>query len=167
MRRLLTACVLLAAAALPGCAPLGPTADVPVPSGRPCTAVVVDAPVSDGFRPPAQPWLPGNRGVTFATRPGQVVHAALSGTVVFAGPIGGARYVSVLHTGGFRTTYSFLATVAVRAGQIVAAGTVVGITSQTPFQLGELLGDRYVDPTVLLGQACATGRAVLVPVPTG
>src|SRR5690606_16673870 len=30
----------------------------------------VDAPITDPFRPPPQPWLPGNRGIEYATAPG-------------------------------------------------------------------------------------------------
>jgi murein DD-endopeptidase MepM/ murein hydrolase activator NlpD len=86
----------------------------------------VDAPVVDPFRPPAGPYGPGNRGIEYATRPGTAVRASAAGTVSFAGQVGGRLHVTVAHPGGVRTSYSFLATVAVGAGDAVAQGDVVG-----------------------------------------
>src|SRR5438309_10248638 len=68
----------------------------------------VDAPVVDGFRPPPQPWAPGNRGLDYATTPGAEVHAAADGEVVFAGAVADGLHVVVLHPDGIRTSYSFL-----------------------------------------------------------
>ena len=41
----------------------------------------VAAPVSDPFRPPAQAYGPGNRGLDYATAPGTEVKAAADGDV--------------------------------------------------------------------------------------
>src|SRR2546427_4550471 len=80
-------------------APRAAAADGPVGYRPP-----VDAPVDDGFRPPATPWGPGNRGIDYATAPGAPVHAAAAGEVVFAGQVGGSLHVVVLHADGIRTS---------------------------------------------------------------
>ena len=86
----------------------------------------VDAPITDPFRPPPQPWLPGNRGIEYATTPGTPVRAAARGRVTFAGAVAGDLHVTVAHPDGIRTSYSFLATVAVVVGQQVDGRQVVG-----------------------------------------
>ncbi len=120
----------------------------------------VDAPVIDAFRPPAHIGAPGNRGLEYATRPGTAVRAAAPGVVVFAGTVGSGRHVTVAHPDGVRTSYSLLRTVAVRAGQRVATGQILG-TAGASLHFGARIGEAYVDPAVLLG---ATRRARLVPV---
>lgn len=121
----------------------------------------VDAPVLDPFRALPNPYAAGNRGLDYATPPGAPVRASGPGEVTFAGPVGQGRHVVVLHPDGLRTSYSFLATVAVRRGQVVAQGDVVG-TSGVAVHFGVRAGERYVDPALLLA-----GRPVgahLVPV---
>jgi murein DD-endopeptidase MepM/ murein hydrolase activator NlpD len=123
----------------------GPAADPePVTYQRP-----VDALVSDPFRAPASPYGPGNRGLEFDTAPGTPVHAAAAGSVTFAGPVAGRRYVTVLHADGVRTAYGPLARVGVEAGDQVAAGQVLGTTAG-PLLWTARIGDAYVDPAVLL-----------------
>ena len=121
----------------------------------------VDAPVAGGFRPPATPYGAGNRGLDYATAPGTPVRAAAAGQVAFAGAVGAGLHVVVLHADGVRTSYSFLASLAVRRGDPVAAGDTVG-TSGPSLHFGARAGDAYVDPAVLL--AGRAGSAVrLVP----
>lgn len=120
----------------------------------------VEAPVSDGFRPPAHVGGPGNRGLEYATRPGSAVRAAAPGSVTFAGRVGAGLHITVAHPDGVRTSYSFLRTIAVRAHERVARGQVLG-TSGASFHFGARLGDVYVDPAVLIGTA---RPARLVPV---
>jgi murein DD-endopeptidase MepM/ murein hydrolase activator NlpD len=110
----------------------------------------VDAPVTDPFRPPPQPWLPGNRGVEYATVPGTPVRAAGRGEVTFAGAVGGDLHVTVTHPDGVRTSYSFLAEVSVVAGQHVERGHVVG-TAGSRLHVGARRGDTYIDPESLWG----------------
>lgn len=110
----------------------------------------VDAPVVDPFRPPAQTYGPGNRGLTYDLDPGTEVHASAPGEVVFAGPVAGTLHVTVLHADGLRTSYSFLESVAVRRGQEVAAGGVVG-TGGVGFHFGVRDGASYLDPAALFG----------------
>jgi murein DD-endopeptidase MepM/ murein hydrolase activator NlpD len=77
------------------------------------------------FDAPSPNWNRGHRGVDLAGVPGQPVHAAGTGTVVFAGELAGRTLVSIAHPGGLRTTYEPVRP-AVRVGQLVDAGTVIG-----------------------------------------
>jgi murein DD-endopeptidase MepM/ murein hydrolase activator NlpD len=77
------------------------------------------------FDAPSPNWQRGHRGVDLAGVPGQTVHAAAAGTVVFAGELAGRPVVSVGHPGGLRTSYEPVAP-SVRAGQPVAAGAPLG-----------------------------------------
>lgn len=120
----------------------------------------VDGPLVDGFRLPARPWLPGNRGHEYATAPGQEVRAAAAGLVLFAGSVARTRHVTLRHADGLRTSYSFLALVSVRAGDEVAAGDVVGRAARTVhFGVRDPDGT-YLDPGLLLGGS-ATHRPLL------
>jgi murein DD-endopeptidase MepM/ murein hydrolase activator NlpD len=118
------------------------------------------------FDPPPRPWLPGHRGVDFAAPPVTVVHAAGSGTVVYAGVIAGRGVVSVAHPGGLRTTYEPVAST-VAVGDAVAVGSVLGtLTPGHPgcaeaacLHWGLRRGDAYLDPLTLLG----LGRVRLLP----
>jgi murein DD-endopeptidase MepM/ murein hydrolase activator NlpD len=81
--------------------------------------------VTRSFDAPSPNWNPGHRGVDLVAVPGQAVYAAASGTVVFAGMLVDRPVVSIAHPGGLRTSYEPVRPV-VRAGQRVAAGTVLG-----------------------------------------
>lgn len=141
-----------------GC--VAPPAPAPTACGLP-----VAAPVAEGFDPPAEPWLPGNRGLTFATFPGAPVRAVQDGIVSFAGPVARQWYVTVELDDGSDVTYSYLSSVTVAAGTSVAVGELIGYTGPTPFQLGHRDASGYLDPTPLLAAACGWNHAVLVPVP--
>lgn len=128
-------------------------------------AAPVDGPVVDRFRPPATPYGPGNRGIDYATEPGDDVRASAAGEVVFAGRIGPSSHVVVLHPDGLRTSYSFLAAVAVRRGDHVERGDVVGRAGDE-LHFGVRTGDdRYLDPEALL--AGDAPDVHLVPVDQG
>ena len=112
----------------------------------------VDGEVVDGWRPPTTPFGAGNRGVDLAADPGEQVRASADGEVVFAGRIGLDHHVVVLHPDGIRTSYSFLASVAVARGDPVVRGDVVGEAGDGgSVHFGARAGDRYVDPALLLG----------------
>ena len=118
----------------------------------------VDGRVVRAFRPPRSAYGAGHLGVDFAAAPGTPVRAAGPGIVVFAGRVGDELDVVVRHAGDLRTTYAFLATVTVHAGERVAAGTVVGRTGGrgtnhdgSVLHLGLRVGDTYVDPMQLFG----------------
>lgn len=110
-----------------------------------------------GFDPPAEPWLPGHRGVDLAGTPGQPVRAAGAGVVSFAGQIAHVGVVSI-SSGPLRTTYEPLA-VTVHAGQTVQAGDVLGrltlagshCAPAACLHWGLLRAADYLDPLALLG----------------
>jgi murein DD-endopeptidase MepM/ murein hydrolase activator NlpD len=111
------------------------------------------------FDPPAQPWLPGQRGVDLAGHAGERVLAAGAGVVSFAGPVAGTGVVSVT-SGPLRTTYEPVRP-AVHRGQAVSRGTVIGRLVLAHSQClpaaclhwGLLRGSTYLDPMALLGLA--------------
>jgi len=120
----------------------------------------VDAPIADRFRPPPTPYASGNRGLDYATLPGASVASMADGVVVFAGPVGGALHVTVEHADGLRSSYSFLASIDVSLGQIVAAGAPLGSAGGlVHVGVRDLVGT-YLDPLSLFG---TPRRAVLVP----
>lgn len=126
----------------------------------------LDAAVTDPFRPPAQPWLSGNRGLEYAPLPGSGVHAIGLGVVVFAGPVAGALFVTILHPDGLRSSYSYLAAVQVTVGTRVLGGDLVGVAAAV-FHLGVRQGDQYIDPASLFGQEIIGGSVFLVPLGGG
>lgn len=126
----------------------------------------VDAPVSDPFRPPPEPWMAGNRGIEYATVPGTPVRAIGPGAVVFAGPVAGSLHVTILHPDGLRSSYSFLAAIRVHRGQRVRGGAVVGVAGER-FHVGVRRGRTYLDPASLWGRPVRGGRVLLVPLDGG
>lgn len=84
-----------------------------------------DPVVVRGFDAPRPDWQRGHRGVDLAAAAGSPVYAAGAAMVAFAGPAGGIPVVSLAHPGGLRTSYEPV-TAAVRIGQRVAAGSVIG-----------------------------------------
>ncbi len=109
----------------------------------------IDAPIVDHFRPPAAKWAAGNRGIDYQTTAGTPVTAAEEGRVEFAGQVGGTLHVVVRHPDGLRTSYSFLASIAVVEGQTVSSGTIVG-TAGDSLHFGVRSGDTYIDPELVL-----------------
>ena len=138
--------------------PFRPPVDAPVdPFRPPVDAPVidpfrppVDAPVIDPFRPPENPYGPGNRGVEYDTEPGDVVRAAASGTVVFAGAVAGALHVTVDHGGGVVSSYSYLQRISVRDGTYVEVGAVIGIAGER-LHFGVRVDGSYTDPDSFIG----------------
>lgn len=120
----------------------------------------VQAEIVDPFRPPADRFAAGNRGIDYATEPGTPVTAAARGVVAFAGQVGGTLHVTVLHPDGVRTTYSFLRSIGVRRGDRVERGQELGRAGER-LHFGARLDDEYLDPRSLL--AGERGRARLVP----
>lgn len=133
---------------------LAPAVSVPARFTAP-----VQAPITDHFRPPACRWCPGNRGIDYSVTPGTPVHAAGSGTVDFAGPVGTALFVVVGHPDGLRTTYAFLQFVSVSVGQPVTTATVVGAAGPD-LHFGVRRGDTYLDPEPLLAERRLKARLV-------
>ncbi|MEO6629777.1 MAG: M23 family metallopeptidase, partial [Aquihabitans sp.] len=111
-------------------------------------------------------WLSGNRGLEYAPVPGSGVRAIGPGVVVFAGPVAGALYVTILHPDGLRSSYSYLAAVQVTVGTRVLGGDIVGVAAAV-FHLGVRQGDQYLDPASLFGQEISGGSVYLVPLDGG
>jgi murein DD-endopeptidase MepM/ murein hydrolase activator NlpD len=126
-----------------------------------CYRPPVMAPIVEHFEAPVCRWCPGNRGLDYATRPGEPVRAAASGRVTFAGLVAGRRWVTIAHRDGLRTSYGPLAAVAVRAGADVTSGQALG-RAAGPLHFGVRRGDVYVDPETVLGAAVRL-RPRLVP----
>jgi murein DD-endopeptidase MepM/ murein hydrolase activator NlpD len=76
--------------------------------------------------------------------------------------VAGARYVTVRHPDGLRSSYSYLTTITVREGDLVTGRTVVG-RSGARLHLGVRRGDAYLDPAELWGRPAVPLRPVLVP----
>ena len=124
--------------------------------------------LAGGFDRPAQNWLPGHRGVDLVGRAGDLVLAAGSGTIAFAGTVAGKGVVVIKH-GSLRTTYEpVLASVSL--GDRVRAGDVIGklrpgashcAKSNSVYCLhwGLLRGDKYLNPLLLVQK-----RVRLLPV---
>lgn len=117
----------------------------------------IRGPVVRHFEPPPTPYAPGHRGIDIAAPPGTAVVASASGIVHFAGQVGGDLFVSIDHSDGLRTTYSYLSLVAVRKGEPVAQGEVVALSGEghtgvepPHLHFGLVSGSTYLDPEVLL-----------------
>src|SRR5436190_17354839 len=68
-----------------------------------------------------------HRGVDIAGALGSSVRAAAAGTVSFAGSVPGrGKTVTIQTADGYSVTHVYLASVAVRKGDVVAEGAVVG-----------------------------------------
>ena len=106
------------------------------------------------FLPPATRYGAGHRGVDLAAAAGEPVVAAMGGIVSFAAPVAGVGWVTVDHGGGLNTTYGPIDPRAVRAGQRVAAGTLLGFLAggSTHLDWGARLEGEYLDPLTLLGR---------------
>ncbi|WP_233712266.1 murein hydrolase activator EnvC family protein, partial [Kribbella turkmenica] len=104
------------------------------------------------FDLPAEPWLPGHRGVDLSGSPGQPVRAATAGTITYAGQLAG-RGVVVISTGPRRTTYEPVVP-SVEVGTAVRPGSVIGRLSAagshcapaTCLHWGLIQGTQYQNP---------------------
>ena len=108
----------------------------------------VVAPIVDPFRPPPQPWLPGNRGLEYGPTTGQTVRASADGVVTFAGPVAGNLFVTVRHDPALRTTVGFLANVLVASGEPVTRGQPIAVAGETLHFTARHNGT-YIDPESL------------------
>jgi murein DD-endopeptidase MepM/ murein hydrolase activator NlpD len=133
---------------------------------RPVNGRVVRA-----FDPPKTRYGPGHLGVDFAVVRGEAVRAAGAGTVVFSGQVAHTTHVVIRHANGWRTSYSFLDSTRVHAGEYVGAGEIVGWAGGrgeehdgTVLHFGLRIGDQYVDPMQLFGDIDLTTVVRLAPV---
>jgi murein DD-endopeptidase MepM/ murein hydrolase activator NlpD len=102
-----------------------PTPDTDVPD----VFLPVQAPVSSGFGIRTDPFSHTKRfhkGIDLAAPPGTSVHAAMGGTVVFAGSEGGYGNTVVIRRGEVETRYAHLDRTDVKAGDVVREEEVIG-----------------------------------------
>ena len=162
---------LLAAPAAFGSAE--PPPSLPAPSygeyGWPVSGAVIRR-----FEPPAGPFGPGHRGIDIAAAPGTSVRAPSDGVVAFAGQVAGDLHVSIDHPDGVRTSHSFLSSVAVRRGQGIVRGQILGATAaghpgveQAHLHFGARFAGQYIDPMLLLRRASLVGLIHLAPIEEG
>lgn len=131
---------------------------------RPRYRPPVARPVADPFRPPTNPYGPGNRGLEYATESGDVIRVIGPGIVAFAGWVAGRGVVSIEHPDGLRSSLTGLASISLRRGQLVDTGTLAG-TAAGRVHLGVRRAGRYLDPATLFTDGWRPHHAVLVPVP--
>jgi len=126
--------------------------------------------VTRPFDPPRSRFGSGHLGADLSAPRGSPVRAAGPGVVSFSGNVAGALHVVIAHAGNLRTSYSFLASTAVRRGDSVSAGQIIGTTggkgqshdgSSLHFALRT--GDTYVDPMVLFGSVDLVAVVYLAP----
>lgn len=152
VRVLGTALVLLAGLPVPA----GGSAPARVPGAvlqAPLTVLVVLTP----FRPPANRYRAGHRGVDLGAAVGTEVVAPAGGVVVFAGRLVDRGVVSIDHPGGLRSSFEPI-TATVVPGERVTAGQVIGeVDSGHPpcgqaacLHWGVRLDGDYIDPMLLL-----------------
>ncbi len=115
--------------------------------------------VTRPFAPPQGPYgAGGHAGIDIALARGSEVRASSGGTVSFAGNTPVGICISVVHQGGFKTTYVSLASLAVRRGQELPAGQVLGTSdgakdhscSAPHLHFGLYLNGVAMDPLPLL-----------------
>ena len=119
----------------------------------------VRGPVIRFYEAPFSQYSAGHRGIDIAVAYRSPVRAASDGSVYFAGSVAGSLYVTLDHGGGLRTTYSWLSQVAVKKGDLVAAGDVIGYSGwghpgvdPPHLHLGVRQDGEYVDPLPMLAR---------------
>ena len=162
----------MAVAALLTLPPTAPDPGSPPPAAGETVVYAwpVRGPVLRAFEPPGTAYGPGHRGIDIGAPIGTPVRAAAEGVVAFAGSVAGARYLSIDHADGIRTTYSWLSALLVERGDRVRRGAVVArtgwghpATAAPHLHLGARVGDVYLDPLALLGDPSAAGIVHLAP----
>lgn len=112
--------------AAPSLALVPPLAHFRVTQGFGCTAFLFE-PVD-----PACPWRHWHSGVDLAAPAGAPVHATAAGTAtVIAGTTGYGLHIVVNHGGGLSSLYGHLSAVAVRSGELIDRGAVIGAVGST------------------------------------
>ena len=175
----LLALVLTAGAFLPAAAPAAvagrlvpPPPAGPGPPRVPALWMPVAGAVVRGFDARAGPYGPGHRGIDIAAPVGEVVRAPAAGQVVFAGPVAGTTWVSLLVAPGVVVTLGPLLD-PVTAGRVRPRAPIgrVGPGRQpgsggpggATLHLGVRVGGVYVDPLAYLVDR---PRARLAPLAT-
>lgn len=126
--------------------------------------------VINAFDPPDSPFGAGHRGIDIAVPVGTTILAPESGSVSFAGRVGGHLFITIDHGGELSSTYSWLSTSSVRRGDTVARGQWIGATgvghpgSTVPhLHFGVRFAGSYLDPLTLLGPPSVVDLIRLAP----
>ena len=121
---------------------------------------------SSSRRHPILGYARAHNGVDYHAPTGAAVGAVAQGVITMAGwTAGGGRTVKVRHPNNYETEYLHLSSIAVRAGQRVAQGDLVGRVGKTGLATGPHLhyglkkNGRYVNP-VLEHRAMPPGEPV-------
>ncbi len=166
MRSLLAIVVVIGAVVLPS----APATSQELEESSTRALVFYTAPmlteVVDPFRPPAHVGAPGNRGLEYGDSDQQVVAAAASGYVLFAGPVAGRDAITIQHDDGVRTTYTGLLEIWVTEGMTVSQHSAIAIAG-SGFHFGARINDHYLDPQILIDASQAEMRPRLLPPPAG
>ena len=180
----LLALLLTVAALFPVAAPAAtgegpvepPPTTLPDPPRVPGLWMPLAGPVVRGFDARAGPFGPGHRGIDIAAPVGATVRAPAAGRIVFAGPVAGTTWISLLVAPGVRVTLGPLLD-PVRAGRVasraplgrVGPGHGAGPTDrarsgrEVTLHLGVRVDGVYVDPLAYL---IDRPRPRLAPLPT-
>ncbi len=133
----------------------------------------VAGPVIRGFDPPDSPYGSGHRGIDIAAPAGSVAVAPADGTIAFAGPVGGRLFLTIDHGGGLESTFSWVATLEVRRGDVVQQGQPLARTGGghtgdlvPNLHFGVRLADAYVDPLDYLESIDLSALIRLAPLAT-
>ncbi|MFL9840381.1 peptidoglycan DD-metalloendopeptidase family protein [Sphingomonas sp. ST-64] len=96
--------------------------------------------ISSGFglrRHPVLRFTRMHKGLDIAAGYGAPIRAANDGTIAFAGRNGGyGNFVRINHSGGMGTGYGHMSRIAVRSGQRVSRGQVIGYVGSTGISTG-------------------------------
>lgn len=128
---------------------------------HPVSAIVIDP-----FRMDHGRYGPGNRGLEYNSRHGDLVSAAADGIVLVARVVVGRGVVTLLHQDGLRTAVTGLDNIDVWEGATVQRGDRIG-TAAGPIHFSLRDGEEYLDPALFVSVDVTRkrSRAVLVPTP--
>ncbi len=126
--------------------------------------IVLPGPVAAPFAPDG-PYA-GHWGIDVDIVPAAVVVAPVAGMVSFAGEVAGVRSVTI-RSGHFRVSVSYLASVDIPVGVVVARGEPIGTAGDGRHHRGVHIGlrhgERYLDPVPFSCGSRATGTVRLLP----
>jgi murein DD-endopeptidase MepM/ murein hydrolase activator NlpD len=122
--------------------------------------IAVPALLVHQFRSPNSDYSSGHRGVDYAVTEGQDLLAPSAGNLVFTGLVAGKPVVSIMHSGGYRTTFE-PACSSLAKGTTVLAGQRFGTVCKKGYQshcrpslclhFALKSGERYLSPLALIG----------------
>ncbi len=124
----------------------------------------VTGPLVRGFDARAGPYGPGHRGIDIAAPVGELVRAPTAGRVVFAGPVAGVNWVTLMAAPGVLVTLGPLLDPAVTATRVrsrtpvgrVGPGHPAGPAAPATLHLSVRVDGVYVDPLALPGRPAET-----------